>query len=248
MPRFVINGDNGDCIAAMPVIRQLGGAEVVFTQGRNPRHFRAGADMLKRLFESQPYITSVIWEDHPRNVTWDACGFRVKYRPDRTLSESIGDYFGVAHPDLSPWLTDIPPDPKMNGRILVSRTQRYNNPRFPWRNILLKFRNRLTFIGLEPERHALERIVGFSLPHAKVNDFFALAQLIQGSDLLICNQSCPYWIAAGLGQPVLQETETVRKIHDSIVPRSNAIHYIGGVLDLNNLPNGRHVPVIDFQI
>lgn len=228
MVRLLSNGDGGDAIACLPIIRQLGGGEFVFTQGKNPRPFRNIAHMLEPLFKVQPYISNVYWADKPTGISHDCCGFRpTHYRPNRTLAESQADYLGLLPLDLSPWLT-VSPNPKSAGRIVISRTRRYNNPKFPWRTVFSRFKSKLLFIGLDEERHALERISGIRIEHHRVANFLDMASIIAGSDCFIGNQSSPYWLAAGMGHPLIQETENVRKIHDAKVPRPNAIYSEAG--------------------
>lgn len=223
MVRLLTMGDGGDAIACLPILRQLGGGDLVMTQGRNPRSFRAIAQMLIPLFKSQPYVNDAVWEDAPQGITHDTSMFRpTHYKPTRTLAESQAAFIGVSGLDLSPWL-EINPNPRSSGKIVIARTKRYNNNVFPWRKVLLTYRPKLLFLGLDEERFQLEHMTGFKIEHFRIKDFLEAAQIIAGSELLISNQSSPYWLAAGMGHPLVQETEMVRKIHDSQVPRVNSV-------------------------
>lgn len=249
MVRLLTNGDGGDAVACLPILRQLGGGDIVFTQGKNPRPFRGIAQMLIPLCKAQPYVRDAAWEDRPVNITHDACGFRpTHYKPTRTLAESQAYYLGLNDLDLQPWLT-APPNPRSANKVIVARTKRYNNPTFPWKKVFIQFRGRMLFVGVDDERHVLERVGGARIDHHRVRDFLEMASLIAGSDLLISNQSCPYWLAAGLGHPLIQETEMRRGIHDSQVPRLNSVFVKQGEFPWGNLPKKMvHPYPIDYQI
>jgi ADP-heptose:LPS heptosyltransferase len=53
-----------------------------------------------------------------------------------------------------------------------------------------------------------------------------LAKLIEGSAIFIGNQSSPFWIAASLNHPAIQETSP--DIPDSIVPYKDTHYSIDG--------------------
>lgn len=233
----VLTGDIGDAIAFLPVLRQLGGGDIVFSQGRNPRPFNKGAGLLIGLFEAQPYVHSAIWSQIPGVVDYNMDKFRSHYKPNRTLSESQADYIGMKDLDMRPWL-EAPPSPISLGKIVIARSKRYTNPSFPWRKVLMHFRNKLLFVGLDDERAQLERIVGWRIPHHKVADFYALASIIRGSDFFIGNQSSPGWLAMGMGHPMVQETSP-KNNKDSMVHRFNASFVMDGAFPFENLPHQR---------
>lgn len=226
--RIAHNGDGGDCIAALAVIRQLGGGTLVLTQGPNQRPFEAIGRMLIPLAKAQPYIDDCVWDHAPKHCGYELINWRKPcYKPNRTLAESQAEYLGVEGLDLSPWIK-VESDPRSLGKIIIARTKRYNNPSFPWRIILNKYRTQVLFVGLDEERYQLERMVGWSIPHIRVQNFLEMAKIIAGSRCLIANQSSPGWLAMAMGHPIIQETENTRKIHDSRVFRENAIFWVGG--------------------
>lgn len=225
--RIVHDGDGGDCIAALPILRQFGGGQLVFTQGKNPRNFKPWFHLLKRLFEAQDYVDSVVWEDHPGLADHYIQEWRKPhYHPNRTLAESQAAHLGLAQVNLEPWLR-AHPSSHSTGKIIVARSARYQNGQFPWRQVITHAGHRMIFVGLPVEKKAFDMVVARAKPQLRVefyaiHDFLDLAELIAGSDMLIANQSSPGWVAMGLGHPIIQETNLT--IRDSRVPRSNAIY------------------------
>jgi hypothetical protein len=232
MPRFLHNGDLGDCIACLPAVRQLGGGEMIFTQKPNPRDFRNSMTILKPLFLAQDYIESVSWVDTPQGIDYNFCTFRSSWKANTSLAGVQAAHCGLRYVDYSPWLF-AEPNPETNGRVLVARSHRYRNPKFPWKELAERYGDRMLFIGLYPEHKDFQDIVGRSVERREVKDFLELASLMTGADYFIGNQSSPMWVAMGLGVPLLQETNL--HLYDSIVARPNA-QFFRQPIDFNQLP------------
>lgn len=219
-PTFLHNGDIGDVIASLPVIRHLGGGKVVFTQGRNPRPFAAGAKALENLLLAQDYIKAVEWKKTPGIPDYDFTMFRYNQKRDnRSLAHEQSSHIGVTNPDMRPWLAAMP-SPISKGRVIVSRSARYQNKAFPWKKVGEHYGEKLAFIGHEDEHRALQAELGRRLERYVVRDFMDIAELIAGSELFIGNQSSPCWVAMALGHPLIQETNP--HIKNSMVRRPNA--------------------------
>jgi len=220
--RFYHTGDLGDIIAALPIIREAGGGDLVI--GNHPDFLRPMEGVrfrsLAPLIEVQPYIRSVWFESAPKGITHDISVFRkLYYRNYRTLTESQAASLQLPF-SLNPWLT-AEPALETKGLVTIARSSRYHNPEFPWKRIVSELDDRCVFLGL-PEEHAeFCREVGCKVPHLPTSNFLRMASLIAGSDLFIGNQSSPCWVAMGLGHPLIQETH--KEIKDSIVERPNAI-------------------------
>lgn len=221
--RFLHSGCIGDTIAALPSIRQLGGGHLVMSQLGNKRILRGERyEFVRPLLEAQPYIKSVSWEEEPQDIDYDFTNFRTLYKGDVSLAETQARYMGIEPLDESPWLS-IDPDPRASGRIIVARSPRYQNYEFPWRQIAKRQMARLLFIGFADERTSLEARMGGRLDFVECKDALEMARLIAGSILFIGNQSSPYWIAAGLGKKLIQETYLPNP--DSRIERPNAIYW-----------------------
>jgi hypothetical protein len=107
------------------------------------------------------------------------------------------------------------------GRVVVARSNRYHNGLFPWERVRRVYGEKMLFVGLENEHELFERENG-QIEYAPTNDLLELAELIAGADMFIGNQSCPMWIAFGLGKRIIQETWLGGP--NSCVPKANAIY------------------------
>lgn len=220
---FLHSGCLGDAIAALASIRQLGGGHLVMTQMGNPRILRGERyESLLPLLKSQPYIQSVAWEEEPKDCEFDFTDFRKIHGASDNLAETQARWIGLKNLDLSPWL-EAESSPYSRNRIIIARSGRYQNHTFPWLSLLTTNRNKLMFVGTKEEHSAFEANIGQRVEFKPCENLLELARLIKGSELFIGNQSCPFWIAAGLGVPIVQETYPRQP--DSIIRRPNA-HYI----------------------
>lgn len=225
--RFLHSGDLGDIIAAMPIIRQLGGGDLILTgkppiPGKMPRESMKGErlESLIPLLKNESYIGRVEWQDNPKGISHDLTEFRLL---SRNATENLAQWqarsIGIDDLDMSPWIS-VSRSP--NGRVVVSRSLRYQNPNFPWGEIYEKYSHRLLFVGLQEESRAFQRMLNRHVEWISTRDLLKVAEVIAASSLFIGNQSAPFWIAAGLGKNLIQETWSPEP--NSIVERPNA-HY-----------------------
>jgi hypothetical protein len=228
---FYHTGDLGDIIAALPVIRQLGGGELVIgNHGSMHAGWRAmeGArfNAIKPLIEAQSYISSIRFEHLPKGVDFDISGFRNVHSHRCNLSEAQARWLKVSNLNLDPWL-NVTPSELSKGRIIVARSARYHNPRFPWKQLIRSYGRRMSFVGLQDEFEAFVRWTGGSglVTYMPTRSLLEAAALIEGSELFIGNQSCPCWIAMGLGHRMIQETHEF--VRDSVVTRESARFFTG---------------------
>jgi hypothetical protein len=242
-PVFRHPGDLGDIIAALPIIRQLGGGDLVISNHANPAWRPMEGARYKSLLPlllTCPYLSSVSFDRDGRDrATHDLGDFRREfYKPTQTLTRSQADSIGVADVDVSPWLgAGIVASEESAGRIVVNRTERYGNDMFPFYPLAKKHARRMLFVGL-PEEHAIfEKRLEVRVEYRPTSNFLEVAELIAGSALFIGNQSSACWIAMALGHALVQETNAT--IQDSIVPRPNAQFCTGGAI--------RPVPGLPFQ-
>lgn len=205
---FKHGGDLGDIVAALPIMRQQGGGKLILFHdpaapvGQRGRESLEGAryNAIKPLLEVQEYITSVEWGEGV-----DTSNFRTVVRaPNENLAERQARHAGIWPLDLSPWLT-VPSFEKHN-RIICARSGRYPNPiGFPWRELRQTYGDRLLFVGLPDEHAAFVDMIGGPVEHAKTENLLDVATLMAGSPMVVANQSCPLWIAMGLGSKVVCE-------------------------------------------
>lgn len=217
---FFHTGDLGDIIAALPTMKHLGGGDLVIGEfhTRGPRESMKGArfDTIKPLLEHQSYIRSVEWGEKPDG----AVDFSLFRTLPRVYGESLAHWqarFLEVQPSFNPWLQA---EGKGNGRVIAGRSLRYHNPSFPWPLIAEKYGATLLFVGL-PEEHAeFEKLVGRKVEHAITKDLYEVAQIIEGNNLGFYNQSSPFWIAAGLGKRLVQETWAQEPNSQIIYPKA----------------------------
>jgi hypothetical protein len=224
---FVHSADLGDIIAALPVIRAMGGGKLIITElPQGPFHGReslrgARFDSLKPLLELQPYITSVEWGESPFGVI-DFRGFRHGLPGGENLTVSQARHVGCEDFSFSKWL-DVP-DP-IPGPAVFARSPRYWQPRMNWSIMYAKHPDAV-FVGTENEHAEFQKATNITLPHRKTKDLLELARVIAGCERLFCNQSCPLWIGFGLEHPLVLEVSMENSIQNSIIDNPK-FFYIG---------------------
>jgi hypothetical protein len=226
--RFLHRGKFGDIIAALPSIKALGGGDLVITDkpapGCVPPLNRRLYQAIEPLLKAQPYLTSVSFEPEPVGITHDFHNFQVHipWRDGRSLVEWQAAYIGATVTDLEPWLMGVKPQ-RMRDRVVICRSARYHNPAFPWREILKRIGKTALFVGLPEEHEAFAQEFDCRwLECYYPADMLEAASIIAGAKLFIGNQSSPFWLAAGVGAPIIQEVWQTRA--DSVIPRANAFY------------------------
>lgn len=211
MKTFKHSGNLGDIIAALPVIKVLGGGVLYLstkaidnqTWGRSFMTERY-IEQIKPLLERQDYITSIkVWNNEDYNYDLDSWRSG-KYNIHTTnLAEIQLKMFGLSFDLKKPWLTvdsadvfsslDSLPQVEYKKEFIISRSDRYLNDLFPWDDILSLFPKRKTlFVGLEKEYAAFNHS-GIEFYNPK--DILELASIIKGCKLFVGNQSLAWWLA-----------------------------------------------------
>jgi hypothetical protein len=222
---FFSNGDIGDCVAALPVMRQLGGGHIIIGDSivhvQKPRESMRGRrfDVTAPLLAAQPYIKSVTWGQCPKNVDFDFSSFRQDYRHGENLAAWQARHVGIDHLDESKWIS-VPLTAEARGRVVIARSPRYHNEKFPWRKVLQQYGAKLLFVGLREEHDGFQNEFKCRVEYRQTQDLLHVAKLIAGADLFIGNQSSPAWIAMGLAQNLVMEVWPTHP--NSTVKRDNA--------------------------
>lgn len=98
------------------------------------------------------------------------------------------------------WLTNIEARPTK--KILVNRTHRYFHENF-YHNLLLFDKKDIGFIGLTSEYEKFRQDTNIDIDFIPTKNLLELAQIIQGSELLIGEVSSSHAIAQGLNKPCI---------------------------------------------
>jgi hypothetical protein len=221
---FKHSGDLGDLIYSLPVMRYFGGGELVLNPFGLPSKKYDGSDsgfdnkiieLLRPLLEKQEYISKLsVW--NKQRVDLDIDYFRTIEIQKDNLCEKILETFKVPFSESEkPWITC---EKKQLAPVVISRSMRYRNDRLIYNHFLQDFDD-CVFIGLEDEHQDFEDRFGKIRFH-KVSNFLEFAEIINGSEVFIGNQSFGMSLAVGLGKPFLQEYYPI--YHDCIFDRKNA--------------------------
>jgi len=228
---FLHNGSIGDVIASVPGMKEVyrrtkkkitlylfkDQKATYYTGAMHPTK-SAGGDMvllnetvikmLMPLLKAQPCFKDVkIWDGEIVNVNLNDIRTTNVGMPNFCLSRWYFYVFPEMSCDLSKkWLV-VPPSTKnlAKGKIIISRTERYNNPNIDY-SFLHPYQNDILFAGTE-----LEYVIfmhRFNLKNIKrlvIKDFLELAQAIQQSKFHISNQTMAFQISQGIKHPRIVE-------------------------------------------
>ena len=233
---FSHSGDIGDLLAALPVIRQLGGGELVLFPAPHTgwRMTKERVENLRPLLELQPYITGVRWATGPEGTNLDE--WRQHYDSYKNLTDMLAQTFGQPHPDREqPWLKID--RPQRIARVVFARSHRYRNPQVDWRQIYNEYASRAVFVGAPDEHDDFQQEVGPVSYHYSPT-YLELARVVAGADLVAVNQTSIRWLAEGFKVPVLVEVEP--NINNTHWQRAGAFYLYGpsdipALADLENI-------------
>ncbi len=222
-------GDLGDIIYSLKAIQLYGGGKLVLgpkCYSKFPPRSPISKEifsLLAPLLDQQKYLSSVsfsaMWDDWD----YDLNDFRTLWNEREqknvnvnTLAEAHCHFLGVEPLwNLDPWL--IAGEEKVS-RFVIHRSHRYREESFPWRMIMDRYRKESVFVGLKDEHDDFIHRFG-PVDFLKVESFDHMAQVINGSEMFIGNQSAPCSIALGLGKRVWQETWLASP--DCVFPRAS---------------------------
>lgn len=211
-------GDIGDAVYLLNIIKHLpDGPHTLLCEaskttktGNDPQRL---VNLVGPLAAKQPYIKECRVARPEEVIDWSSAEFRKMkhYTPGETLMQAhLNHYNKVSSQRLTvdgatPWLT-VKASPLSKGRIIVNRTGRYRNSRFPWGKIVDHYKHLLLFVGLHHEWREVCGHFGY-MDFQPTENMLQVAELIAGSELFIGNQSSSFAIAEGLKHPRIQETD-----------------------------------------
>ena len=220
MLKIIHSGNAGDLIYSLPAMRKA--AEIkcekvhlylrINVQGQyggmnhplgNVQMNRNIAEMLLPLLLSTDFIGQCEITEDPQDVDYNFDLFRKIHNYTGHISQWYFHVYPELTCDLSiPVDFDLTPG-NIAFDIVLNRTSRYHNPTFDY-SILKPYQERITFVGLPQEF----KVISAKLPdikHYEVQNFYELAQVIQGCNLFIGNQSMAFAIAEQMKHPRILE-------------------------------------------
>ncbi len=208
MKAFKHSGDLGDVVYSLPALKYLGGGHYYLNwehktndyPGQPTKFNKKGYDIIKPLLEAQDYITEVTeWDGEYVDINFDV--FRNQPNIGTTnLARLHCDAFGVPTSVIGKKWLSVDTKPLPNGKsVAFSRSARYHG-HLSWGEVIKTYGDRAVFVGLIEEYEAFVNEFNCRyIPYLKTKDLLELAQYINGCELFVGNQSCPFAISQGLG-------------------------------------------------
>lgn len=209
---FAHAGDIGDLIYALPAIKywceKIPGILKLSQRGYAREPMTPERILtIQPLLQIQPYIKTVIAHDEGF-VDFDFRPFRNILHKNANIVDDESDWIGAPiglGDGEEPWLTVE--NVRNDARFIINRTPRYHNEKFPWDRVVELVGTEAFFIGLKTEWADFckkrDRVPFFPTAH-----FLEVAELIDGCEVFIGNQSAAFAIAEGLKHPRIQEVST----------------------------------------
>jgi len=240
MSSFYHAGDIGDLVYGLYVMRALGGGDLLLGErtelGNLQPRMGIRREMMVNLvgfLKTQEYVKRVQWLAQPPFVVHDLNLFRLHWRGelpgtgrDTHLLEMHCAAFGLVTDWNRAWLT-MPQ--KREVAVVLARSARQRNHRFPWREVVQKYRGKAGFVGTDTEHGEFCASFGH-VPKLHTPTFEHMAKVVAACDLFVGNSSAPLAVAEGLKVRVLQETsaETLERAH-TVCYRSGAMNWTPGM-------------------
>lgn len=204
---FVHGGDIGDLIYALPTMKALGGGNLALVPYKVREPFtEAKAQRIIPLLTKQGYLGEIEYMAEPPQAIYNFNSFRTRYRNGKSLASIQSEMFGLnGETVINPWITVDRTVKAGDYSVIIHRSARYHNPKFPWKQVVQKYGSKALFVGIEREWSVFTKEFGHVEYH-RTADFLELARLIAGAKLFIGNQSAPYAIAEGLKRPAILES------------------------------------------
>lgn len=229
---FYHAGEIGDLIYGLYTMMKLGGG--ILCVGKHADiasgHPRGISEELfgfiRSLLDAQPYISAVEWTRvTPKETTHDLNTFREFWYGDKvkTALKNLGYHkpyslaamhaaaFGIILDESEPWITPVA-NPELNRfKVVVSRSERYTNDDFPWKEIVKRYGDNAGFVGLDSEYEAFCSEFG-NVERAPVSSLADISSYLDSAEMFIGNQSSPNAVALGMGYGntkwIIQEVNT----------------------------------------
>jgi len=168
---------------------------------------REKVQALKELLILQPYIVDVIYSED--KCDHDLNGFRDHYCDGRNLADMHLATHGFSWAERTEkWL--IVDKSIEEAPVVLNRSFRYNNNKFPWAKVRNIYAGKSIFVGLMNEWEKFCSEFGF-VRYYPTPTLLDVARVIAGSKLFIGNQSCVEAVCEGLKHNKILEISTPHK-------------------------------------
>lgn len=260
---FSTMGTFGDTIYSLCLVKMLGGGnmyvrlhaldkfaqEVLGWADAGPakgRMTQRDYDLIEPLLKAQDYLDTVaVWNGEVDDVSFnDHWKFHLisGHKGNQTECYALTQGMDIHSPEVKnkvlyePWLTPVTPITVPGKPYVVNRTARYlyGEPSEEWfRWVDNGLGEYAIFVGSEEEHVDFESTFDCKIEHFKTKDLLELAQVIQGCEQFMGNQSVALSIAIGLGKTywceVRKDYESTRTPHggygDTWFPRINGNYF-----------------------
>jgi len=210
------------------------------------RYTQRDYEILKPLLEAQDYLHTIdIWNGQPDDhlSLLDHWKFHLirGWQGNQTECYALTQGMNIHDPEirktllLTPWLIPVEPIRIPNKPFVVNRTDRYlyGAPSQEWHTWI---KNGLgdygIFVGSKDEHANFEKLFDTKIEYYETKNLLELAQVIQGSEMFIGNQSVALSIAIGLGKSYqcevrkdYENTKTPHGYGDTWFPRINGFYF-----------------------
>jgi len=227
---FKSSGNIGDTWAALPAIKTYSEREgrkvfLYLVNGQRANYYEGAThptkdeegeevqlnmdmiNMMIPLLKEQPYIEDVrVYNDE--DVLCDLDMIRHTYvgMPNFSIQRWYFYVFANLACDLSKdWMT-VPDTDKdfAKGKILINRTERYNNPKIDY-SFLKPFEDDCLFIGTMREYNNFTMNFDLNIRKVHIDNFLEYAQAVKQSKFYMSNQSQGFQIAEAIHHPRILE-------------------------------------------
>jgi hypothetical protein len=208
---FKHSGDLGDLWYSLPIMRYLGGGILHLNpkglNGFKPDGTPSGLNhntimMAMPLLEAQQYIYGVKFWTEETSVMVDMDEFRkINVRSDNLCNKILSAFSVPFNETNKPWISC---EPKPVAKAVFARSFRYRSPKVTYKQLVKLHNKSSVFVGLPEEHRDFERQFG-KIEHYNVKDFLEMAQVINGAEIFIGNQSSPMALAIAMHKPFIQE-------------------------------------------
>ena len=210
------------------------------------RYTQKDYDAIEPLLRAQDYLQTVkVWEGE--SVKFESMHDHWKFhlikgwQGNQTECYAMTQGLDIHDPAirnkllLEPWLTPVEPIKIPGKPIVVNRTVRYlyGAPSDEWTNWTSNgLGEYAVFVGSKEEHADFEQLFGVKIEYYETKDLLELAQVIQGCEQFIGNQSVALSIAIGLGKSYqcevrkdYENTKTPHGYGDTWFPRINGSYF-----------------------